>query len=229
MPADEYSEYFRMHFMRQYAEENYPVYYYYYSGRSEYREGINNANPSYDTLSMVASYVVPESFILNMLADACVEMHIKESFPVTVEQTYQDEEEREKMQSMGEEPTYEATNLVFTIDRCIWGDIDGNKEVFVFPRLMSQEFIDILSDPSKTIIAFLWRNDIPNGSYNHTGLPEYGVRVRGILDYTNGTLKTYSNLEDVAVYNGKTAEEMSESGKELAAKYKEVLDYVRSR
>lgn len=227
MSAEEYNEYFHMHFNRQYAEENYPVYYYYYSGRSEYKEGMNNDNPAYE-LPMIASYSVPESFILNMLADACVEMHIKEVVPVTIERTYQDEEEREKMENMGEEPMYEAVNLVFTVDRCLWGDMEGNDEIFVFPRFMSQEFIDILSDPAKTFVAFLWRSE-ETGAYNQTGLPEYAMLVRGTFDYTEGTLRTYSNLEDVAAYNGMTAEEMLESGRRQAEKYKELLDYVRSR
>ncbi len=228
MTAEEYNEYFHMHFSRQYAEENYPVYYYYYSGRSEYKEGMNNDNPMYDVLPMIASYSVPESFILNMLADACVEMHIKEVVPVTIERTYQDEEEREKMENMGEEPMYEAVNLVFTVDRCLWGDMEGNDEIFVFPRFMSQEFIDILSDPAKTFVAFLWRSE-ETGAYNQTGLPEYAMLVRGTFDYTEGTLRTYSNLEDVAAYNRMTAEEMLESGRRQAEKYKELLDYVRSR
>ena len=229
MPQEEYQEYYRTRVYQTIAKTNYPIYYYYYSGRSDYREGYNNENPGYDLLPMTASYAVPESFILNMLADACVVMHVKDSFPVTIERTYQDDEEREKMENMGEEPTYEATNLVFTIDRCVWGDME-DEEIFVFPRFMSHEFIDILSDPSRMIVAFLWKhNDNETGAYNHTGLPEYGMRIRGIFDYTDGKLKTYSNLEDVAKYNGMTVEEMIESGKELAVRYKEALDYVRSR
>ena len=52
--------------------------------------------------------------------------------------------------------------------------------------------------------------------------------VRGTFDYTNGKLRTYSNLEDVAAYNGMSAEEMIGEGKKQAEKYKEILDYVRS-
>lgn len=223
---NEYHDYVRMRALHYMAVTNYPVYYYYFSGRSEYKEGYTKDNPNYDTLSLTADYRVPESFVLNMLADACVKVRIKEAFEVTIERTYQDDEEREKMEAMGEEPTYEAWNLTFTVDECYWGDMNGDEEIFIFPRVMSEEFIEILRDPDKTFVMFLWRHE-DTGAYNHTGLPEYGTLVRGVFDYTDGQLRTYSNLEDVAAYNGMTAEEMIETGVEQAEKYKELLDYVR--
>lgn len=231
MPEEEFHTKFSTHMNRLIADDNYPLYYYYYSGRSEYKAGYNTKKPTgYDLLSMVASYSVPESFILNMLADACVVMHMKETATVTVERTYENDEVRKKMEAMGESPTHDVTYMIFEVEECLWGDMEGNKEIFILPRMVSLEFVDILSDPSKTFVAFLWREAaLDDNAYNQTGLPEYGLLVRGTFDYTDGRLSAYCNLEDVCAYDGMTAEEMIEKGIEQAEKYKEVLDYVRGR
>ena len=227
MPQEEYQEYYRMRVYQIIAKTNYPIYYFYYSGRSEYKDGVVPGKPTgYDLGNAIASYAVPESFVLNMLADACVEMHLKEAFPVTIERKYQSEEERKKMEAMGEEPSYEVTHLIFTVDRCLWGDMRGDQKIYVVPRLVSNEFVDILMKPGRTFVSFLWRHD-RTGERNGIVYPEYGLLVRGTFDYTDGQLTALSNLEDVSAYDGMSAEEMIGEGEVLAEKYRELLEYVR--
>ncbi|MBR6763473.1 MAG: hypothetical protein IKM13_06960 [Clostridia bacterium] len=218
---DKYSEYVRMRAYRMIAEENYPMYYYYYSGNSEY-DGTLVEGHRNDTGEAFASYHMPQSFILNMKADCCVVMQPVLTYSEIVQNTYMNEAEKKKEEADGAPETHEVRRILMKVESSIWGDME--EDFFVLtPRLIGEETIKDLSDTDNEFVAFLYRHDevheVDGAIYQ-----EYGLRTRGLFSLEEGKLHSYSNIADIVKYDGESPETMIAEGILLAEKYPEIIN-----
>lgn len=224
IPDDELAELNKNRVSYYMATTDYPMYYFYISGRSEYDDTIVESKEHYDDASALFSGFPTRCFIWNMTTDACVIMHPVETYTVTIERTYVNEEDRKKMQAMGESPTYDEVRTIMAIDKCLWGNMEGNTEIYVVPGNLTYGFDSIMGDTDKTFVAFLWKHN-KSAEYNEEKYQEYGTTIRGLFDYTDGTLNAYSQIADFARYDGMKAEEMIAAGEALAEKYPEIINW----
>jgi len=217
----EYEEYIRNRHGKSCAESNYSFYYYYLSGRSEYDGNRVIGHRDYPDLAWMMAGPSPESFIANAKTQACVVMRPTYWEEVTVERKYSSKEEQEKMEKMGEEPTYQQKRIVMTVDEVLWGEFD--EEGFVFlPGALKPDLMESLTDPENTLVAFVYEW---NETYEVEGVTytRYNFRGRGLFELQEGKLEAWSNLGDVARFDGKTPDEMIAALEELIEKYPELV------
>ena len=163
----------------------------------------------------------PESFLLNAKTQACVVMRPTYWEEVTVERKYSSKEEQEKMEKMGEEPTYQQKRIVMTVDEVLWGEFD--EEGFVFlPGALESDLMESLTDPENTLVAFVYEW---NETYEVEGVTytRYNFHGRGLFELQEGKLESWSSLGDVARFDGKTPDEMIAALEELIEKYPELV------
>ncbi len=205
------------------ATNNYPFYYYYLSGESEFDgsriEGHRNAEEG----AGLSGYV-PDSFILNMRATTCCVLRFLDSEIETKAYEYENDTVREKDQKQGTPEEYELETLFFQVESVLWGKNPGDI-ISLIPRIITEETISDLKDETKAFVVFLWENDnyhILNGKQYR----EYDLRARGLFLLEGGKLLSYSNIADVVQFEGKTPEEMIREGERLAQKYPELIEMV---
>lgn len=213
----EYEEYIRNRYGKSYAESNYTFYYYYLSGRSEYDGNRVVGHRDYPDLAWMMAGSSPESFILNAKTQACVVMHPTCREEVTVKRKYSSKEEQEKMEKMGEKPTYQQERIVMKVDEVLWGEFE--EEAFVFiPGVLKPDLMESLTNPEKTLVAFIyeWNEtyEVEDVTYNR-----YHFHGRGLFELQDGKLESWSSLGDVARFDGKPPEEMITALEILMEKY----------
>ena len=202
------------------ATDNYPFYYYYMSGKSEFDGSRIEGRRDAEEGAGLSGYV-PDSFILNMRATTCCVLRFMDSTTETKAYEYENDAVREKDQKQGTPEEYELETLFFQVDSVLWGKDPGDV-ISLIPRVITEETIRDLKDETKTFVVFLWEND---RYHELDGKPykEYDLRARGLFLLENGTLRSYSNIADVVQFDGKTPGEMIREGERLAEKYPELI------
>ena len=218
---NEYHDYIRMRNYHNLAMTNYPAYYYYFSGRSEYNGDFIEGHRHDALQAMFGSYYVPHDFLSNMKTDACVKLRVKEVETVTIERQYTDEAEKDKMEAMGEEPTCEMTVVYCEMLESYWGE-QVAKEFAVVPRVIELETKKDLCTVGKEFVAFVYIDDNTE-SFIREGMMQCGLKTDGLFELVDGKLAGYSAFVDIARFDGKTPEEMIAEGIRLAEKYPELV------
>ncbi len=202
------------------AVNNYPFYYYYLSGESEFDGSRIKGHRDAEEGSGLYGYV-PDSFILNMRATTCCVLRFADSVTEIKEYEYENDAVREKDQKQGTPAEYELEILFFHVDSVLWGKDPGDM-ISLIPRVITLETIQDLKDETKTFVVFLWENDRYH-ALDGKQYREYDLRARGLFLLENGKLLSYSNIADVVQFDGKTPAEMIGEGEKLAAKYPELI------
>lgn len=219
---NEYHDYIRMRNGHYIAMTDYPAYYYYFSGRSEYNGGIIEGHRHDALQTMLGSYYVPHDFLSNMKRDACVKLRVKEVETVTVERQYANQADKDKMEAMGEPSTSDMTVIYFETLENYWGE-QVAKEFAIVPRVIESDTKKDLCTVGKEFVAFVNIEDDAE-AFIREGVMQCGLKTDGLFELVDGKLAGYSAFADIARFDGKTPEEMVAEGIRLAEKYPELVD-----
>lgn len=190
---EEFHCYATLRFQKSWAEANYPYYYYYLSGRSEYDGSrvVGHRNEEVSGTSLLsASRTGPESFIDNMLADACAILTPRGDGSMVVEEV-------------------------------LWGALDG-ETVMLAPQAVTASMQKDLKDPARQFVIFL-HDTGKNWVTNEAAMGIYTYQTVGLFELKNGVLEACTDLADVVRYDGESPEDMVEAGMALAKKYPELI------
>lgn len=190
---EEFHRYAALRFRKSWAEADYPYYYYYLSGRSEY-DGSRVAGHRNEELGGVGmlstSRTGPESFIDNMLADACAILTPRGDGSMVVEEV-------------------------------LWGTLDGNA-VMLASGAVTRTMEHALRDPHRQFVIFL-HDTGKEWETGEGTMGLYTYRTTGLFEMEKGVIEACTNLADVVRYDGDSPEAMVEAGVALAQKYPELL------
>lgn len=190
---EEFHRYAALRFQKSWAEADYPYYYYYLSGRSEY-DGSRVAGHRNEAVSGIGllstSRTGPDSFIDNMLADACAILT----------------------------PRGDGSMAVTEV---LWGSLDGDA-VMLAPGAVTRSMENALRDLDRQFVIFLHDagNTWDTGSET---IGIYTYSTTGLFEMEKGTIEACTDIADVVRYDGNTPEAMVEAGVVLAQKYPELL------
>ncbi len=190
---EEFHRYAALRFQKSWAEANYPYYYYYLSGRSEY-DGSRVAGHRNEWVSgtglLSTSRTGPESFIDNMLADSCAILT----------------------------PRGDGSMAVAEV---LWGTLDEDT-LMLAPQAVTPSMQKALADPYRQFVIFLHDTGKDwNTGEGRIGI--YTYQTIGLFELENGVIEACTNLADVVRYDGERPADMVEAGVALAQKYPELL------
>ncbi|MBR6763893.1 MAG: hypothetical protein IKM13_09120 [Clostridia bacterium] len=216
-----FEEYNKTRYCRSLAEWNYPLYYYYHSGRSEYDPTRIEGHRDMPDYIKIIGGGLPECFMENAKTRACVIIRPTYQDVITKERVYANEADKKKMEKMGEEPTYDVRRVVMTVDEVLWGELDAESFVYT-PSEVETDFLEACEKEDATFVAFLYKTGNVHKVEGVT-YTEYSFKGRGLFELRDGKLESFSNIADIAQFDGATPEEMIAELERLIEKYPEVV------
>ena len=225
----------RMRNARALAERNYKAYYYFLSGRSECDYSRGEKNSEYESpIVYVGTAVYPDDVIKLTLVEYVVKFRVK-GLETTVEKRTGDEAVVEKDVAMGEGEQIEYTHLLCEITDCLKGDWKGKTDFSLTTSLLSTAFVEALKASDGEWIAYInpVMTDYEAGTRKTVELSvgeleEYSLSADACFALKDGKLQSYSSVNDILAFDGKTPEELMTHVKMLREKYgTEMLEALR--
>lgn len=211
---------------RALAERNYKAYYYFLSGRSECDYSRGEKNSEYESpIVSVGSAIYPDDVIKLTLSEYVVKFRVK-GLETTVEKRTGDEAVVEKDVAMGESEQIEYTHLLCEITDCLKGDWKGKTDFSLTTSLLSTAFVDALKASDGEWIAYIdpVMTDYEAGTRKTVALSvgeveEYCLSADSCFALKDGKLHSYSSVNDILAFDGKTPEELMTHVEMLREKY----------
>lgn len=217
--------YARRLWLYEMATDEYNRYAYYYGDNSPYIEGTDPERSEYESIISLLGGKYPASLLDILYQDKnnkalCVSVTVKEAKMTALDaRDYYTQEQLDKYYPDGDY-SVDYTWYLLEIKDCY----TGNKNPGDLIALLGIDYwlIDEFLTPEKTFMLYLY--DDPNKMVEYEGeeMQAYQSVTYGVFDITDGTVRCYSNLNDIIQYEGLTPEEFVKVTLRLRAKY---LDY----